>query len=97
MSETRNQLRIREILGEQEPEKDHSLRAQAMKRAAGGRVPRTMTPWEWEQWYASHGMPEEHRVKPQWNKSVWQRLFGRRATGKTPPNCVRNGGEDAEF
>ena len=97
MSETRNQRRIREILGEQEPEKDHSLRAQAMERAAEDGVPRTMTPWEWEQWYASHGMPDQHRVKPESSRSLWQRLFGRRTAGQAPANCVRNTDEDAEF
>lgn len=37
---------------------DSSLDAKAYERAMSGKVPRTMTPWEWEQWYAEHGKPE---------------------------------------
>ena len=55
--ETRNQRRIRELLGESEPPKDHSLQAQAYERAVNQAVPTTMTPWEWEEWYALHGKP----------------------------------------
>ncbi len=38
-----------------------SLRDKALERALGGSVPKTLTPWEWEQWYAEHGQPEEHK------------------------------------
>jgi len=37
---------------------DSSLDAKAFDRAMSGKVPRTMTAWEWEQWYAEHGKPE---------------------------------------
>lgn len=37
---------------------DSSLDAKAFKRAMSGKIPRTMTAWEWEQWYAEHGKPE---------------------------------------
>ena len=37
---------------------DSSLDAKAYERAMSGKVPRTMTAWEWEQWYAEHGKPE---------------------------------------
>jgi hypothetical protein len=54
--------RIREILGEREEESDTSLRGNSMRRAVNGNLPRTMTPFEWEQWYAENGMPKEHRA-----------------------------------
>ena len=99
MTETSNQRRIREILGDKEPEIDHSLRGQAMERATGDRVPRTLTPWEWEEWYASHGRPEGHQqaAKTERRPGFWQRIFGR-GQGKSPPaNCARNVNEDEEF
>lgn len=40
---------------------DNSLRGKAMRRALRQQVPKTLTPHEWEQWYAEHGMPEAHR------------------------------------
>ena len=101
MSETRNQRRIREILGEAEPEQDHSLRAQAMDRATSERVPKTLTPWEWEQWYAEHGAPPAHRQPVQTQKSsllqrLRLRLFGIEKKA-TPSNCARLPDEDADF
>ena len=99
MSETRNQRRIREILGEKEPENDHSLRGQAMERAKEDRVPRTLTPWEWEEWYASHGRPADH-AQPETSAEhpgFWRRLFRRRKTAPVPKNCARSVDEDAEF
>lgn len=52
-------------------EVDNSLRGNAMRRALRQKVPRTLTPHEWELWYAEHGVPEEHvkaehRVGNQW-------------------------------
>lgn len=52
--------KIRRILGEKEQVTDHALRAQSLKRALSGDVPKTLTPYEWEQWYADHGVPESH-------------------------------------
>jgi hypothetical protein len=40
---------------------DHSLAKKAWDRAQSGKLPRTMTPWEWEQWYAENGIPNAHR------------------------------------
>ncbi len=78
MPETRNQQRIREILGEKEPERDNSLRGKALGRATNGETPKTLTPWEWQEWYAQHGQPEEHRRQsPSALKCWWQRLLGR--------------------
>jgi hypothetical protein len=36
---------------------DSSLDAKAFERAMSGKIPRTMTAWEWEQWYAENGKP----------------------------------------
>ena len=76
MTETRNQQRIRELLGDKEEEKDNSLRGKALERANEQRVPRTLTPWEWQQWYAEHGQPAEHRREsPEQRKPWWRRLL----------------------
>jgi hypothetical protein len=69
---------IARLLGEQQAASDHSLRAKSLKRATTGTVPRTLTPYEWEQWYAQHGVPDSHtsgRRKP--TRSWWRRLLGR--------------------
>ncbi len=60
--ETRQQRLIREILEADAPktktqEQDHSLKQQAWDRALSGEPPRTMTPWEWQDWYAAQGVP----------------------------------------
>jgi hypothetical protein len=52
--------KIRRILGEKEQSTDHSLGAKSVRRALSGDVPTTLTPYEWEQWYAEHGVPEGH-------------------------------------
>jgi len=84
--ETTNQQEIRHILGEKEGSIDRSLRGQALKRAKGQRPPRTLTAWEWEQWYAMHGVPEAHRSAerdrlPPRLLSWLQRFFGRTIAG----------------
>jgi hypothetical protein len=78
--ETRNQRRIREILGESEQVPDHSLRGHALRRARSEEAPRTLTAWEWEQWYAEHGVPERHHTGPSKNRAPpwWRRLLGGR-------------------
>ncbi|MDZ7783977.1 MAG: hypothetical protein U5K56_13920 [Halioglobus sp.] len=62
MAETSDQRRIRAILEEREPDPDHSLRGQALERATEEKLPRTLTPHEWEQWYREHGIPPSHRA-----------------------------------
>lgn len=78
--ETRNQRLIRQILNEEVALTDTSLRAQAMRRARKDDVPRTMTPFEWEQWQAENGVPETLR-RPRGgddnDKSWLARLFRR--------------------
>ena len=79
MPETRNQQWIREILGEKEPVQDNTLRGKALERATAEKIPRTLTPWEWQHWYAEHGQPEEHRQPlPAPRRRWWQRLLRRR-------------------
>ena len=40
---------------------DNSLRGNALRRALQQQVPTTLTPYEWEQWYIEHGIPQAHR------------------------------------
>jgi hypothetical protein len=72
MTTSRDQA-ISEILGDRRGGNDLSLRGKALARALKNQAPRTMTAWEWEEWYAQHGVPTEHRqpASGQW----WQRLF----------------------
>ena len=75
--------RIRRLLGEQDSVADTSLRAKALERAQGGAPPRTLTPYEWEQWYATHGVPATHQLPPSplpW----WRRLLYTFSRDKTP-------------
>ena len=67
--------RIREILGETEARADTSLRRQSLRRATNRQPPRTLTPFEWEQWYAENGVPEEHlRAIQPITETFWRRL-----------------------
>ena len=52
--------KIRRLLGEKDELTDHGLGAKSLRRAVSGDVPTTLTPYEWEQWYAEHGVPEGH-------------------------------------
>ena len=82
MSDRRNSNRPpREAPGPPAAERErdlNSLRSKALQRAAGGQPPRTLTPYEWEQWYAAHGIPESHRRatatrdNPSKEKRWWQ-------------------------
>lgn len=71
----RHQQRIDEIVGNKEAVPDHSLRAKALKRALDNKVPTTLTPWEWQQWYEENGMPEGHRIEPQTQPKPWWRRW----------------------
>ena len=51
---------ISDLLGEDQGERDHSLRAKSLRRAVEPVTPRTLTPDEWSDWYAMHGTPTEH-------------------------------------
>ena len=101
MTETTQQKRIRQILNEAEEAKDTSLRGHALRRATEQDVPRTLTAWEWEQWYAENDKPEAHQSKPKAasRSPWWQRWFGREraAPQQVKANCVRSASEDEEF
>lgn len=60
--ETRNQKLIRDILGDDAQTTDNSLQGKAFSRATSNVIPKTMTPWEWEEWYAMHGKPEHFKT-----------------------------------
>ena len=74
----RQQQLIDEILGEDAEESDLSLRGKALERATGNKVPTTLTPWEWQEWYAEHGVPAAHRSPASRSKkrAWWRRLLG---------------------
>lgn len=67
------------ILGDERATADTSLQAKALARATGPDVPRTLTPFEWEQWYKQHGVPAQHRrdTSPP-AASWWRRFFHRK-------------------
>ncbi len=87
--ETPQQRKVREALNrpspgddgaaaDGEPEGDTSLREQAFEHTDPDYIPKTLTPHEWEQWYAEHGVPESHRHPPQPEpaaSSLWQRVL----------------------
>ncbi len=70
--------RIAQLLGEEQISSDLSLRGQSLKRATTAAVPKTLTPYEWEQWNAQHGIPESHRREKQSKKVSWWRKMLRR-------------------
>lgn len=71
--------RIRELFGKKEESADNSLRAKALQRALGGKAPKTLTPHEWEQWYAENGVPTEHLqpLSKATRLSWWRRIQNR--------------------
>ena len=75
MPGNRNQRLIRELLGEKEAEKDNSLRGKALERASEEQLPKTLTPWEWQQWYAEHGVPDSHKSANRGRKKPWWRWW----------------------
>ena len=62
---------ISKILGEDGDRADTSLRARSLNRALNLEVPKTLTPHEWEQWYAAHGVPDGHKRKESKLKWNW--------------------------
>ncbi len=78
----RQQQLIDELVGDDPEEHDHSLQQKALERATGNRVPTTLTPWEWQEYYAEHGVPETHRnpaktdSQPRKPSRWWRRLLG---------------------
>jgi hypothetical protein len=58
---------------------DTSLRGKSLERALNGDVPRTLTPHEWEAWYAEHGVPDAHRRGDRRCGRRWWRFWKRRS------------------
>ena len=75
--------KIARILGEAGDTADTSLRAKSLARATGPEVPRTLTPFEWEQWYAQHGVPEKHRQDARPRATPWWRRLLSRLTSRS--------------
>ena len=87
--ETPQQRKIREALNRpsatdsdaianSEPEGKTSLQAHALDHTDPDYIPKTLTPHEWEQWYAEHGVPESHRRSRKHEPatpSLWSRVL----------------------
>ena len=68
--------KIQQLLDEKEAPADHSLRANALRRARADEIPKTLTAYEWEEWYAERGIPDSHRVpQVKEKKRKWRRVF----------------------
>lgn len=67
--------RIARLLKEKEETSDHSLRSQSLDRAVKMKVPATLTPYEWQQWYAEHGIPESHLKASTESPPWWHKLL----------------------
>ena len=70
--------RIARLLAEKEDITDHSLRAKSLDRAMTMKVPATLTAYEWEQWYAEHGIPEAHLNASASSPPWWRNLLRRK-------------------
>lgn len=58
---------------DKDPNKATDLRGKALLRARDDKTPRTMTPYEWLEYYETHGIPPEHQ-QPKVKKTLWQRM-----------------------
>lgn len=61
--------------GRENEKADTSLRGKSLRRALQAEVPRTLTPYEWEQWYAQHGVPAGHRKPKERARRPWWRFW----------------------
>ena len=71
---TTHNAKINAILATNEERSDNSLRGKSLQRALQADPPKTLTAYEWEQWYAEHGIPESHAnsSEPQGRKAWWR-------------------------
>lgn len=71
---TTHNAKIAAILATNEQRSDNSLRGKSLQRALHGDLPKTLTAYEWEQWYAEHGVPSSHIniSEPQGRKPWWR-------------------------
>ena len=87
--ETRQQRLIREALERDSKKSDQeeeapkaSLQDISLEHTEPDYLPRTLTPFEWEEFYEEHGVPPEHRrhapsKTKEKKRGLLQRLFGR--------------------
>jgi hypothetical protein len=54
---------------------DNSLRGKSLQRALNQELPKTLTPYEWQQWYADHGIPVDHRKSSVQPTRRWWHLW----------------------
>ena len=83
MAASREQV-INEALDVSGERGDSSLQAQSLRRAMNESPPTTLTAWEWEEWYARHGVPEAHQRRE--TAGWWTQLLSRLAglVGRRP-------------
>lgn len=68
--------RIRRLLEDSDEASDTSLRAKTLKRALQDKVPTTLTAYEWQEWYAEHGVPDSHSpANPGEGRRPWWRRW----------------------
>lgn len=70
-SSTTTKQRIDHILADGDERSDTSLRGHSLQRALSQDVPKTLTPYEWQEWYKLHGVPEGHVQSTQGSKRRW--------------------------
>jgi hypothetical protein len=68
---------IRKMLKAQGKHGHTSLRGKSLQRALSEYVPKTLTPHEWESWYAEHGVPESHKEIETKTKRSWWRFWSK--------------------
>ena len=71
----RHQQLIDKLLDQNGQHSDHSLRAKALNRALSGKVPRTLTPWEWQDWIEQNGVPDWPDDEAPGPKKPWWRRW----------------------
>ena len=80
----RDELIDKILSKDDEPAADHSLRGRSLRHTEKDYVPKTLTPYEWLEYYEQHGVPESHKNidNPLPQKTHWYqkiiKLFSRR-------------------
>jgi hypothetical protein len=87
--ETRQQRLIREALGHRSRREEHedeapnaSLQDKSLEHTDPDYLPKTLTPFEWEEFYEEHGVPPAHRGRAKSERDsskrgLLRRIFGR--------------------
>jgi len=72
---------IDKILNNQdEPASDHSLRGRSLRHTEKDYIPKTLTPYEWLEYYEQHGVPDSHKndkqqIKTNKKNNILQRII----------------------